>query len=281
MKKIVTRTLVSCAALAVMGGALIAPSLAAERQDGTRETAGQSTVSTLSAVSTSSAAAGQTTDIGETEAKEIALEQAGLTAEEATWLFTKRDYEDGRLEYEVKFLSGSWKYEVDVDAATGAVTSYDQDWKGSGYTQASTDIGAEKAQTAALDHAGVKAADTLFIKSELDYEDGLRVYEVEFFADGREYDYKIDAADGSVLGFDYNIEWYASSASSSDYLTAEQVKQIVEQTAGTTGVYTEFKLDEDDGRVVYEGELRSGRTEYEFEIDAATGTILDWDIDRD
>ena len=123
MKKIVTRTLVSCAALAVMGGALIAPSLAAERQDGTRETAGQSTVSTLSAVSTSSAAAGQTADIGETEAKEIALEQAGLTAEEATWLFTKRDYEDGRLEYEVKFLSGSWKYEVDVDAATGAVTS--------------------------------------------------------------------------------------------------------------------------------------------------------------
>ena len=55
----------------------------------------------------------------------------------------------------------------------------------------------------------------------------------------------------------------------------------MEQKAGTTGTYHEFKLDYDDGRAVYEGELRSGRMEYEFEIDAVTGTILDWDADWD
>lgn len=282
MKKMISRTLVSCAALAVMGGALIAPSLATERETGNGVQAPQTasaTVSTLSATAVSSAA--KTDDIGEDAAREAALDQAGLSSSQVSWIFAKRDYEDGRLEYEVTFLSGSWKYDVDVDAATGAVTSYDQDWKGRGNTQSATDIGAEKAKTLALEHAGVKAADALFLKTELDYDDGLRVYEVEFFTDGREYDYQIDAAEGTVLSFDYSIEDDTSAASGSDYLTEAQVKEIVERTAGTTGVYREFKMDTDDGRVLYEGELRSGSVEYEFEIDALTGAILDWDVDRD
>ena len=268
MKKIVTRTLMSCAALAVMGGALLAPTLAAERGTAARSAA--------SAVSAAEAA------VDESGAKALALQEAGLTAEQVSWIFAKQDFEDGRLEYEVEFLSGSWKYEVKVDAASGAVTGYDQDLKDRGYTQSAKDIGAEEAQAAALSHAGVKASDTLFIQVQPDYEDGLRIYEVEFFADSREYDYEIDAASGAVLCFDYDIEWYAPAASSgTDRLTAEQVNKIVEQTAGVTGVYTEFKLDTDDGRLLYEGELRSGRMEYEFEIDALTGAIVDWDVDWD
>lgn len=50
----------------------------------------------------------------------------------------------------------------------------------------------------------------------------------------------------------------------------------MEQAAGTTGVYTDFKLEVDDGRVLYEGEMRSGWMEYEFEIDAVTGAVIDW-----
>ena len=42
-----------------------------------------------------------------------------------------------------------------------------------------------------------------------------------------------------------------------------------------------LELDVDDGRAVYEGELREGSTEYEFEIDAVTGTIFSRDIDND
>ena len=41
------------------------------------------------------------------------------------------------------------------------------------------------------------------------------------------------------------------------------------------------KLDWVDGRQVYEVELRDGRTEYEFEIDAQTGSILSRDVDYD
>lgn len=276
MKKIVTRTLVSCAALAVVGGALIAPTLATERS---QTASAAPAVTTLSATAVSDAAKPAALD--EAGAKTLALETAGLTADQVSRIWAKRDYDDGRLEYEVEFLSGDWKYEVEVDAASGTVRSYDQDRKGRGYTQSGTDIGAEAAQTAALTHAGVKAADTLFMETEVDVDDGLRVYEVDFFAGSREYDYKIDAATGAVLSFDYDIEWYAPAAGGEDLLTETQVKQIVERTAGTTGVYTKFQLEHDDGRLLYEGELRSGRMEYEFEIDAATGAILDWDADRD
>ena len=49
--------------------------------------------------------------------------------------------------------------------------------------------------------------------------------------------------------------------------------------AGEFGVYV--KLERDDGRTVYEGEMRSGRTDYEFTIDAYTGAVLEWDTDWD
>ena len=34
-------------------------------------------------------------------------------------------------------------------------------------------------------------------------------------------------------------------------------------------------------RQVYEGELREGRTEYEFKIDASTGNFIQWEQDWD
>ena len=61
-------------------------------------------------------------------------------------------------------------------------------------------IGQEKAEQIAADHAGVKKDDILYIFSELDYEDGRKVYEVEFYTkDYREYDYEIKADTGAIL----------------------------------------------------------------------------------
>ena len=43
------------------------------------------------------------------------------------------------------------------------------------------------------------------------------------------------------------------------------------------GRITELELDEDDGRMIYEGEIETNTTEVEFEIDAYTGEVLKWD----
>ena len=42
-----------------------------------------------------------------------------------------------------------------------------------------------------------------------------------------------------------------------------------------------YELERDDGRYLYEIEMRSGRTEYSCDVDASTGAIYDWDVDYD
>lgn len=224
-------------------------------------------------------------NIGAEKAKSIALKHSGVAASDTTFIYAKQDFENGLRVYNVEFFSGNEEFDYEIDAATGNIVSFDQDiewYAASGYqVQAGTDIGVEKAKSIALTHAGVAAADTVFINTELDYDDGRRVYEVEFFSGNTEYKYDIDAASGAILSFDFDVEWYTVSSKASDYIGEAKAKQIVEQTAGTSGVYTEFKLEVDDGRVLYEGEMRNGWMEYKFEIDAMTGAILDWDVDWD
>ena len=41
------------------------------------------------------------------------------------------------------------------------------------------------------------------------------------------------------------------------------------------------KLENDDGYTVYEVEFYKDRMEYEYKIDAATGEIIEYDMDRD
>ena len=147
-------------------------------------------------------------------------------------------------------------------------------------------IGETKAREIALNHADLTASQATFLRSILEYDDGRAVYDVEFWSGSTEYDYEIDAVSGTILSYDYDAERYAPSApsasnsSSGSYIGEAKAKEIVEEYAGTTGVYREFRLERDDGRMVYEGELRSGRIEYDFTIDAVTGTILEWDADR-
>ena len=43
----------------------------------------------------------------------------------------------------------------------------------------------------------------------------------------------------------------------------------------------EIHLDRENGRMVYEGEIYYNGWEYEFDIDAVTGEIVKWKIDRD
>ena len=134
-------------------------------------------------------------DIGMEAAKSAALKHAGLS----TAVFTKaeRDYDDGRLEYELEFHTDSAAYEVTVDAATGRVLDYEKENLRGG--TGGTDIGAQAAKAAALKHAGLSEGQVQQLQVEWDNENGRAVYEVEFKSGGMEYDYVIDAATGAVL----------------------------------------------------------------------------------
>ena len=61
----------------------------------------------------------------------------------------------------------------------------------------------EEALAKALKHAKLKKSQLDFLKKvELDFEHGRKIYEIEFYKDGFEYEYDIDAETGAVLKFE-------------------------------------------------------------------------------
>ena len=72
-----------------------------------------------------------------------------------------------------------------------------------------------------------------------------------------------------------------ASASTSDYIGVERAKEIALAECPSGSTVYKCQFDWDDGRAEYEVEIRNGWTEYDFEIDAVTGTIIGRDIDND
>ena len=68
------------------------------------------------------------------------------------------------------------------------------------------DIGYAKAKSIALNHAGVSENEAYDMDIELDDEDGILVYEVEFKSGNMEYDYEINAATGAILKHETEID---------------------------------------------------------------------------
>lgn len=152
-------------------------------------------------------------------------------------------------------------------------------------------IGVEKAKSIALKDAGV--SNVTFVKAKLDTEDGVKVYDVEFYKGNVEYDYEIDAKTGKILEKDTDIENYtiptkqtknnnAKNTTNNAYIGVEKAKAIALKDAGLgSATFTKAKLDTDDGVKIYDIEFRSGNMGYDYEIDAKTGTILEKDAEID
>ena len=60
----------------------------------------------------------------------------------------------------------------------------------------------EQAQEIALKHAGLTKDQVSFIKIENDIDNGLEKYDIEFYCNGKEYDYEINAANGQIIKYD-------------------------------------------------------------------------------
>ena len=63
-------------------------------------------------------------------------------------------------------------------------------------------ISRESALEIAYGHAGVNAEEATMIKTEFDSEDGIMVYEIEFLAGTKEYEYDINARTGQVVKYE-------------------------------------------------------------------------------
>ena len=182
---------------------------------------------------------------------------------------------------------------------------------GCGAAGSGKDIGRDAALEAALSDAQTTEENVTRLKVSEDREDGQKVYEIRFDADGMEYDYEVAASDGQILNAEReelapgseentagsnvggNTEQAEDTAQGDDVdvipytdnpnvkLTKEEaVKIALERVSGASEKDIHIELDSDDGQFRYEGDIIYEQKEYDFEIDANSGNILEWSEER-
>lgn len=232
--------------------------------------------------------------IGVDAAKNMAITAAQVDSTSASFTTASLDEKNGTAYYEVDFTANGTDYHYAIDAMTGAVIESSsgtaQTDTAAGNTPSTTQTGSvdeARAKQIALEHAGVSESDATFVMAKQEYEDGIPVYEVEFYvaSTGLEYDYEIDASTGAIRSFDQDAEHYAAgqqnTASTSGETKSEaEIRAIaLAKVPGATDNDIRLNLDRDDGRLRYEGKIIYDGMEYDFEIDAYSGAIQEWEAE--
>ena len=159
--------------------------------------------------------------IGMDAARTAAEEYAGTTAVDSVTAEVDPELDESPAHYEVELQTAWGEFEYLVDAYTGKVLSGQKDLLAAVSAsnemakptdqkpvppEAAQSIGYAKAKSIALNHAGVSESKAYDMDIELDDEDGMLVYEVEFKSGGMEYSYEINAASGAILKHETEID---------------------------------------------------------------------------
>lgn len=154
-------------------------------------------------------------------------------------------------------------------------------------------IGTDKAMDIAAAAFG-KASTAKMAYSAVDPEldESPAHYEVEITSQtGEEFEYKVDAYTGAILeskreaadGTEVPVVQPSKPAASGDIGYAK-AKSVALNHAGVSegkAYDMDIELDDEDGRLIYEVEFKSGNMEYSYEINAATGAILKHEAELD
>ncbi len=162
-------------------------------------------------------------------------------------------------------------------------------------------ISKEKAKEIALNDAKVTKYNKMEI--EFDADNGIIIYDVEFETDTHEYDYEIDAVSGKIVNsnkekhdeddhndyedhdedddhthHDTNSNNSNNTNTSSNFITSSKAKEIALNHAKVNNAQNiKVELDSEDRE--YSVEFKYNGKEYDYEIDAISGKIIEYDIE--
>ncbi len=122
------------------------------------------------------------------------------------------------------------------------------------------------------------------LEAELDRGNGVLHYDVDFEKDNKDYDYEIHAETGQILRKEIPVQTSAQNPAPQKQLTREEAQDIALKHAGFTANQVrdlESELDRDDGKLHYDVDFEKDGYDYSYEIDAATGSILSSEKERD
>ena len=147
------------------------------------------------------------------KAKEIALSHAGLSADQVTFVQANMDFDDGIQKYDIKSFRNAHEYDYEINSSNGQIIQFDYDMEYNYIPNNNTtnyqsnvnttaNISVERAKEIALSHAGLASNQVTFQRIELDFDNGIQKYEIEFYYNYREYSYEIDANTGNILSYE-------------------------------------------------------------------------------
>ena len=158
----------------------------------------------------------------------------------------------------------------------------------------------ERAKAIALGDAGLSAASVTFTEAKPDFDDSVPNYDLDFYTATHEYDYEINAQTGAIMDKSVEVNEHAvretkpaataaptaaptaaATEAARGFIGVDRAKSIALGHAGVSASFSKAKLDDDDGRGVYEIEFYVSNTEYDYEIDAHSGAILEASADND
>ena len=203
------------------------------------------------------------------DAKKIALDDAGVS-EKVT--FTEETLVAGGIKspyYYFAFESASARWTYKIDAVLGVIMDKTCDKI---IPPAPEFIGLEKAKQIALEDAGLDetAQKIVFTREELSRNSGKPCYILEFYTAKKQYSYKVDARNGSIMeAYHFILLADAKKIALDDAGVSEKVT-FTEETLVAGGIKSPY----------YYFAFESASARWTYKIDAVLGVIMDKTCDK-
>lgn len=150
----------------------------------------------------------------------------------------------------------------------------------------------DAAKKIAFSNAGVTEENANVIKMARYDKRFTTIYDIDFLVGNYRYSYEINADSGEVVAqymqsigkVDKPLPQAVNQTAAQAYISAEQAKNIALEHARIAAQDIssfESKLKHKHGYAIYDIEFKANRMEYEYEINAVTGDILEWESERD
>ena len=206
------------------------------------------------------------------EAKKIALDDAGCKDKVG---FTEETLVSGGIKtpyYRFVFADTKTQWTYRIDAVLGIVLEKKQKETATTEIDTADFISLEEAKKIALKDAGLDEATQkiVFTREELSRNSGKPCYILEFYTAKKQYSYKVDAKDGSILeAYHFILLADAKKIALDDAGVSEKVT-FTEETLVAGGIKSPY----------YYFAFESASARWTYKIDAVLGVIMDKTCDK-
>lgn len=217
---------------------------------------------------------GASADITKDQARQIALQDAGETLEEVTFTRSALEKENDRLVYLIDFYTDNISYHYRVDGMTGTI--YRSDTQAAPKPGQVREVEPEQTQTsgtAAGENTGQDGSGQ-DIPGQNESEQDKSSQDIS----GQ------DKSGQDISGQNKSGQTAAQPDDALTYIGVERAKAIALEDAGLDGKDVQFekvKLEHEDNLVIYDVEFEYGKIEYDYDLDAVSGAIVDKDVEID